>query len=124
MYMRIEVGVDIIENSRFGPDILADEQFIGRFFSKVEQEYCNSQSSPGEHYAARFAAKEAVLKAFSGFGIRIRLWDVEVVLDQLGVPRARVCDVLDDDDYEIKISLSHSGGASVGFAVVCLNDSG
>ena len=120
MYMRIEVGVDIIENSRFGPDILADEQFMDRFFSKAEQEYCNSQSSPGEHYAARFAAKEAVLKAFSGFGIRIRLWDVEVILDQLGVPRARVCDVLDDDDYEIKISISHSERESVGFAVVCI----
>lgn len=118
--MRIEIGVDIIENSRFGPDILADEQFIDRFFSKAEQEYCNAQSSPGEHYAARFAAKEAVLKAFSGFGIRIRLWDVEVVLDQSGVPRARVCNVLDDVDFEIKISISHCGSESIGFAVVCM----
>jgi len=61
MYMRIEIGVDIIENSRFGPDILADEQFMDRFFSKAEMECCNSQSSPGEHYATRFAAKEARL---------------------------------------------------------------
>ena len=64
-----------------------------------------------------------MLKAFSGFGIRIRLWDVEVVLDQLGVPRARVCDVLDDVDHEIKISISHSEGESVGFAVVCMEES-
>ena len=60
------------------------------------------------------------MKAFSGFGIRIRLWDVEVVLDPLGVPRARVCDGLDDVDCDIKISISHSERESVGFAVVTL----
>lgn len=120
--MRIEVGVDIIENDRFGPDILADEQFMNRYFSKTERDYCNVQYSPGEHYAARFAAKEAVVKALSGFGIRIRLWDVEVVLDQLGVPRARVCNVLDDVDCEIKISISHSGSESIGFAIVYMKE--
>lgn len=115
--------VNIIENSRFGPDILADEQFMDRFFSKAEQEYCNALSSPGKHYAGRFAAIEAVVKAFSGFGIRIRLWDVEVVLDWFGASRARFCGVLDDVDCEIKISTSHNEGALVGFAVVCMEES-
>ena len=122
--MRIEVGVDIIENDRFGPDALSDEQFMNRYFSKTERDYCDAQYSPGEHYAARFATKEAVVKALSGFGIRIRLWDVEVVLDQSGVPRARVCNVLDDVDFEIKISISHCGSESIGFAVVSMEESG
>ena len=46
-----------------------------------------------------------MVKAFSGFGIKIWLRDVEIVLDQLGVPRARACDAVGDAAYKINISI-------------------
>ena len=50
--------------------------------------------------------------------------DVEIILDENRVPRAHVCEVLDDVDFEIKISISHSGSESIGFAVVSMEESG
>ena len=56
-------GVDIIEISRIEKS-LTNEKFIERIFTKKEQEYCNSRKQMAvSSYAARFAAKEAVVKA-------------------------------------------------------------
>lgn len=116
--MRIEVGVDIVEISRFD-DLLSDDNFINRYFTDEEREYCFSQNAPAQHFAARFAGKEAVVKAMYGFGVRCRLWDVEILNNDDGVPRVYMCNYeLDFEEYEIKMSLSHAGGMAIAYVVV------
>jgi holo-[acyl-carrier protein] synthase len=72
------VGVDVIEIERVRR-ALERPRFRERCFTEAERAYCDSRPNPAQHYAARFAGKEAVGKAL-GFGIA-RLWawqDVEI----------------------------------------------
>ncbi len=65
------VGVDLIEIDRIRR-ALERPGFRERCFTAAEREYCDSRPNPAQHYAARFAGKEAVGKAL-GFGVA-RLW--------------------------------------------------
>ena len=63
--MRISQGIDIVSVSRMKQAIERHGQkFLDRIFSPEEQVYCESKRMKYEHYAARFAAKEAAMKAF------------------------------------------------------------
>jgi holo-[acyl-carrier protein] synthase len=77
----IRVGIDVVPVERVARLAAADEGILDRAFSAREQAYCLSKPRRRyEHLAARFAAKEAVLKAFgTGLGRRMRWTDVEVV---------------------------------------------
>ena len=117
--MRFEVGVDIVENSRFTPEVLDDKLFMEKYFTEKEREYCFSQANPAQHFAARFAGKEAVVKALYGFGVRCRLWDVEIVHDEMSVPRVVLnSNIIGLEKFEIKLSLSHCNSLSIGFATL------
>ena len=117
--MRFEVGVDIVENSRFTPEVLEDKLFMEKYFTEREREYCFSQANPAQHFAARFAGKEAVVKALCGFGIRCRLWDVEIVSSDTGAPIVKLCDNLYDvNNLDVKISISHSDMSSIAFVMI------
>lgn len=63
--MKILQGVDLVRVERMEQKIerLSGKAFLDRVFSTAEQAYCGSKRMKFEHYAARFAAKEAVLKA-------------------------------------------------------------
>lgn len=65
--MKVKTGVDIIEISRIQEAIEKNgEMFLNKVFSKLEIEFCeNTNKMKYQHYAARFAAKEAVIKAIS-----------------------------------------------------------
>ncbi len=80
------IGIDIISPERFEATMakLGDD-FLNRVFTPEEIEYCKPKKRAQQHYAARFAAKEAAFKAF-GTGLRGELtWhDVEVKHDELG----------------------------------------
>jgi holo-[acyl-carrier protein] synthase len=65
------VGVDLIEIGRVGRALERYPAFRARCFTDAEQAYCESRPNPPQHYAARFAAKEAVGKAL-GFGVAAR----------------------------------------------------
>jgi holo-[acyl-carrier protein] synthase len=73
------VGVDVIEIDRVRRALERYPGFRERCFTEAERAYCDSRPNPAQHYAARFAAKEAVGKAL-GFGVaRAFAWhDVEV----------------------------------------------
>jgi holo-[acyl-carrier protein] synthase len=73
------VGVDLIEIERIRNALARYPSFRERCFTEVERAYCDSRPNPAQHYAARFAAKEAVGKAI-GFGVaRAFAWrDVEI----------------------------------------------
>lgn len=62
--MKILQGIDLVKVRRMEQMIVrAGKLFLGRVFSASERAYCDSKRMKFEHYAARFAAKEAVLKA-------------------------------------------------------------
>lgn len=85
------LGVDIVEIDRMREALVRHPRMKERLFSEEEREYCEKRNKPEIHYAMRFAAKEAVLKALgTGFsGMRFR--DVEVVRDEHGRPIPRLC---------------------------------
>ena len=74
------VGVDLIEIARVRRALDRYPSFRVRCFTDAERDYCESRPNPAQHYAARFAGKEAVGKAL-GFGVaRAFAWrDVEIV---------------------------------------------
>jgi holo-[acyl-carrier protein] synthase len=76
----VKVGLDLIEIERVGRTLERYGGFRERCFTAAEREYCDSRPNPAQHYAARFAGKEAVGKAL-GFGVaRTFAWrDVEIV---------------------------------------------
>jgi holo-[acyl-carrier protein] synthase len=76
----VNVGVDLIEIDRVRRTLDRYPSFRERCFTEEERRYCDSRPNPAQHYAARFAGKEAVGKAI-GFGVaRAFAWrDVEIV---------------------------------------------
>ena len=90
--MIIGVGVDIVEVERIRQMIARHgARFIRRVFTDGEVKYCHGRKRAAEHYAARFAAKEAVLKALR-IGLRrgISWRDMDVVIGDLGEPDMRL----------------------------------
>ena len=75
----MKVGLDVIEIGRVSGALDRYAAFRERCFTEAERAYCESRPNPAQHYAARFAGKEAVGKAL-GFGVaRAFAWkDVEI----------------------------------------------
>lgn len=82
------IGVDIVETGRIERSIERfGERFLKRVFTEGEREYCGAMPVPARHYAARFAAKEAVSKAFgTGIGKQVGWRDMEVKRKESGEP--------------------------------------
>lgn len=99
-------------------------------FTRRELSYCLGKRRCFEHMAARFAAKEAVLKALgSGLGQRMRWTDVEIVTGVLGRPRVHLYGEVADwarrrHLTQIDVSLSHTRELAVAQAVVVLDAGG
>jgi holo-[acyl-carrier protein] synthase len=73
----MRIGVDLIEIERVRRALERYPGFRDRCFTAAEQEYCDSRANPAQHYAARFAAKEAVGKAL-GSGVLFTWREVEI----------------------------------------------
>ena len=116
------LGVDIVEIARMRDALARRPRMKERLFSEGEREYCESRNKPEIHYAMRFAAKEAVLKALgTGFsGMRFR--DVEVARDERGKPvpvlSGRAAEVAGSAGVvEVHLSLSFTHENAVASAV-------
>src|SRR6266511_5376448 len=86
--MIISIGIDIIEVARIREVLLRTPRFRERVFTTAELAYCESRGAvAAQHYAARFAAKEAALKALqTGWRGGITWQDVEVAAKDSGAP--------------------------------------
>jgi holo-[acyl-carrier protein] synthase len=73
----MRIGVDLIEIERVRRALERYPGFRDRCFTRAEQEYCDGRANPAQHYAARFAAKEAVGKAL-GSGVLFTWREVEI----------------------------------------------
>ncbi len=120
------LGIDIVENTRI-KDMLErwPIRFRERVFLPGEQSYCDSMAEPWVHFAARFAAKEAVFKAFgTGVSVNMSWLDVEILRDsRTGSPSVvlspRAATMADDMGVcRILVSLSHTTCCSVAQAVL------
>jgi holo-[acyl-carrier protein] synthase len=84
----VSIGIDIIEVARIREVLLRTPRFADRVFTAAERAYCDSRGAvSAQHYAARFAAKEAALKALqTGWRGGISWQDVEVAAQESGAP--------------------------------------
>ncbi len=122
----IGIGIDLVETARFKTTLARwDRRFINRVFLEGEQAYCDATSQPWMHYAARFAVKEAVAKAFAtGIGSRLSWRDIEVVRDpETGAPSVALSAqgrALADGIgvRKVLISISHTGQHAIAQAVL------
>jgi holo-[acyl-carrier protein] synthase len=73
----MRVGVDLIEIARIERALERYPGFRERCFTEAERAYCDSKANPPQHYAARFAGKEAVGKAL-GSGVRFTWREIEI----------------------------------------------
>lgn len=117
------IGVDMLEISRMQRAMDRHPGFARRVFTSEECAYCDSCRRPAEHYALRFAAREAVLKALgTGFAEGIGLRDVSVGRDEAGRPVVRLAgrarQIADEQGVEeVLISLSRTHEVAVANAV-------
>lgn len=105
------IGNDIIEIDRIAASIARHKQhFLDRVFTKQEQEYCENHRESAQHYAGRFAAKEAVVKAL-GTGIRdgISWCSIEILNNGDGKPIVLLSLELEQRFHspQILVSISH-----------------
>ncbi len=118
-------GIDIVETKRIAESLdRFGDRFLSRIFLEGEVAYARSMKLPHLHLAARFAAKEAISKAFgTGIGKEIGWRDMEIVREPGGKPRvvlhgkaveyAKSRGVL-----EIHVSLSHTTEYGAASAVI------
>lgn len=88
--IRILQGIDLVTVSKIRKIMLSRPEFAREIFTCKEREYCLARPDPYIHFAGRFAAKEACLKALgtglSGSGIDGSLGEIEVIADKSGKP--------------------------------------
>lgn len=123
--MNITCGTDIVEIDRIKKAVKNTPSFIDRIFTPAEQSYCMARKA-GQYssLAARFAAKEAVSKAFgTGFGEKASPKEIEIINDTNGKPFISLSGMAKDTferigGEKIDISLSHGRDYAVAFAVM------
>jgi holo-[acyl-carrier protein] synthase len=116
------LGVDIVEIDRMATALTRHPRMKERLFSAAERAYCDKRNRPEIHYALRFAAKEAVLKALGTGFAGMKFTDVEVVRDVGGRPTphlsGRAAEVAEEIGVrELHLSLSYTHTTAVASAV-------
>lgn len=119
------VGIDIVDIARFRQTLeRRGRPFIDRIFLPSEQTYCTAKPLPWVHYAGRFAAKEAIAKAFgTGIGRTVGWLDLEVVAQTNRAPRAVLSARLQRlakrrGIGQISLSIAHTRATGVAVAIL------
>lgn len=123
--MEICCGTDIIEIDRIKRSIenqKTGKRFLERVYTKREMQYCETKKSQKyQHYAARFAAKEAAFKAISEQieeKYAITWKDIEIINDKQGKPKFNLANINVKDVESIDLSLSHGKQYAIATVVV------
>ncbi len=113
--MIVSIGIDIIEVYRIRETLARTPRFVERVFTEKERAYCESKgSAAAQSYAARFAAKEACLKALkTGWRGKITWHDIEIISGENSVPslelRGEAKKIFENlTANKIHISMSHT----------------
>lgn len=88
--MIVGIGTDIVTVSRMAEKLTRGNGFKEKVFAPVEVAYCEAKANPAQHYAARFAAKEAFAKAMgTGWHGQCEITDLVIVNNQANKPEFR-----------------------------------
>ncbi len=124
----IGIGTDIIEVVRIAKMIEKhEERFLSRVYTTDEILYCSSRKAANQHYAGRWAAKEATLKALgTGWSKGIQWTDIEVRNEIGGQPRLHLYGVAQQvaqrmEISEMKVSISHCRTFAIAYVVAVGN---
>ncbi len=117
------IGVDIVEIDRI-KELVADEEFLNRVYTKAEIAYCRQAKSKtviSARLSTRFAAKEAVFKAIEPLKV-LRWKEIEVINEESGKPvlhfHGDTKTLVDELGLKVDISLSHSDAYAVAAAIL------
>ena len=118
------IGIDIVETKRIEKSIREfGDRFLDRIFTPAERTYCEQMKNSALHYAARFAAKEAVAKAFgTGIGKNLAWTDMEILRNEAGKPFLVLSGVgkefaKENGIVDVPVSLSHGQDYAVANAI-------
>ena len=121
--MIVGIGIDIIEVDRVADKIVKDNGFREKVFSANEIIFCEAKGlNKAQHYAGRFAAKEAFLKA-TGQGLLLshELNEIEIITNADGKPDIHFHDKLATilpKEWEVMVSLSHIQSAACAVVII------
>lgn len=123
--MILSIGIDLIEVGRVRQTVTRTPRFVERVFTERERAYCESRgAAAAQSYAARFAAKEATLKALkTGWRDGIKWHDVEVCSKESGAPylilTGKAKEIFDAmNATAIHLSLSHTTEHAIAQVVI------
>ncbi len=116
-------GIDIIEIERIKKSVEQfGEHFLNKIFTQTELDYSLSKKNKYQHLAARFATKEAIIKAVSSSKAPKFGWkDMEIYNEENGVPKVKLFGTLKNfltDEKGLQISMSHSHNYVTAFAIL------
>ena len=110
------VGIDIVEIKRFKNKIFSENiSFYKKIFLQSEIDYCNKFKSPYEHFAGKFAIKEAVIKSIDE---KILPLDIEISYKN-SKPQIKLKKF--QSKYSFKISMSHEKDYAIAIAIALRN---
>ncbi|MBK7692078.1 MAG: holo-ACP synthase [Bacteroidetes bacterium] len=118
------IGTDIVEVKRIAEKLSKNEDFKRHVFSEAEIIYCEKQKFPSIHFAARWAVKEAYLKAF---GLKFignhRLYEIETIHNEEGKPFISLSGLSLQQHEEkqlggIHLSISHTHEHAVAYVLI------
>ncbi|NLT50609.1 MAG: holo-ACP synthase [Ignavibacteria bacterium] len=121
--MVIGVGIDIIEIERIKKSVdKLGSKFLDKIYTELEKQYSLSKANKYQHLAARFAAKEAIIKALSSiYNEGFRWKDIEIFNESGGMPKVKLSGKLEsliNSEMDLKISMSHSENYVTCFAIL------
>jgi holo-[acyl-carrier protein] synthase len=129
--MTLGVGIDLCEIARMERELAREGGgFREQVFSPAEIAFCETMRRPAMHYAARFAAKEAVFKALTAAGVPGATWrDVEIVRGPAGEPRVVLHGAVGRAAHErgvasVAVSLTHTHELAAACATVDSGEGG
>jgi holo-[acyl-carrier protein] synthase len=121
--MIVGIGLDLVDVSRMGEQV-AGEAFQRRAFTPAEIAVCAAAHRPPEHFAGKFAAKEALMKAL-GAGLRqgLRFGEIEILDDEAGAPHVRASGEAQQrlealGVSGIHVSITHAAGLAAAVVVL------
>lgn len=113
----MEIGIDCVDISRFEDSNYLIKN-LKKIFTEKEISYCQKKENTAQHYAARFAAKEAVIKALSEYQIKPYYNQIEILNNKDGKPIVNILN--ENNKFDIKVSLSHSRTTAVAIALISI----
>ena len=125
MSKKIGIGIDIELVEKFRKmSLVENHPFVKKYFSKIEIDYCFIQNDPIQHLCARFAVKEATIKALAEFNFMIsnKIW---IQNNDIGIPHLFLDKTLFEEktrrlitDFTFHVSLTHN--ELIGAAIVLI----